>query len=247
MGENVLTLIRYLSSTDSPLPTLTDGYTPPSTVFFSYVAGLFFVYSFTTAKVMYILLFLASFVLVRITYVDPAPALKKAGDGFWSEQIKGGVAVTLGAVGTLVVPNLVAVVMKYVLNKGMSWFANPLLALGLYGPAAVLGMMIYLEIIGILTINANSRCFDLSIPRRPSTRTIRLHSLTPRTGFGGYQRAGSWHRFRSYFLPKCTPTLCGSHHQFIADGKDEKNLVVGLCHWSSPASVVGIHIDPGCD
>jgi len=103
-------------------------------------------YSFTTAKVMYTLLLLASFVLVRITYVDPAPALKKVGDGFWSEQIKGGVAVVLGAIGTLLVPNVVALVMRHVLNKGMSWFSSPLSPLGLYGPAAVLGMVFYLSI-----------------------------------------------------------------------------------------------------
>lgn len=142
MGENVLSLMRYLSSSESPLPTLTEGYTRPSTVFLTHIGGLFFIYSFATAKVMYILLFLASFALVRITYVDPAPALKKVGDGFWSEQLKGGIAVVFGAIGTLLVPNLVAVVMKYVLNKGMSWFASPLTPLGLYGPAALLGTMI---------------------------------------------------------------------------------------------------------
>ena len=101
-------------------------------------------YSFATAKVMYTLLFLASFALVRFTYVDPAPALKKVGDGFWREQIKGGIAVVFGAIGALLVPNLVAVVMRHVLNKGMSWFTSPLAPLGLYGPATVLGTMIHL-------------------------------------------------------------------------------------------------------
>ena len=151
MGENVLTLIRYLSSAHSPLPTLTEGYTRPSTVFFTHLNGFFLMYSFTTAKVMYTLLLLASFVLIRITYVDPAPALKKVGDGFWSEQIRGGLAVVFGAIGSLLVPNVVAVVMRYVLNKGMSWFTSPLASLGLYGPAAVLGTMIYLVIWRLLT------------------------------------------------------------------------------------------------
>ena len=144
MGENVLSLMRYLSSAESPLPTLTEGYTRPSTVFFTHIGGAFFMYSFATAKVMYTLLLLASFVIVKITYVDPAPALKKVGDGFWSEQIKGGVAVVFGAIGALLVPNLVAIVMKYILNKGMSWFADPLAPLGLYGPAAILGTTIHL-------------------------------------------------------------------------------------------------------
>ena len=90
---------------------------------------------------MYMLLYMASYSLVRSTYVDPAPALKKFDDGFWREQIKGGIAVVFGAIGSVLVPNLVAVVMRHVLNKGMSWFTNPLAPLGLYGPAAVLGMM----------------------------------------------------------------------------------------------------------
>ena len=99
-------------------------------------------YSFATAKVMYTLFFLVSFALVRFTYVDPAPALKKVGDGFWREQIKGGVAVVFGAIGAILIPNLVAVVMRYVLNKGMSWYTRPLTPLGLYAPAAVLGTML---------------------------------------------------------------------------------------------------------
>lgn len=139
MGENVLALMRYLSSAGSPLPTLTEGYARPSTVFFSHINGWFFMYSFATAKVMYTLLFFASLALVRITYVDPAPALKKIGNGFWREQIKGGMAVVFGVIGTLLIPNLVAVVMKYALNKGLSWFASPLMPLALYGPAAILG------------------------------------------------------------------------------------------------------------
>ena len=95
-------------------------------------------YSFSTAKIMYSALLVASFVLVRLTFVDPAPALK-AGHGFWREQGKGAIAVTAGVAGTMLLPNVVAVVMRSVLNKGMSWFKNPLAPIGLYGPAALLG------------------------------------------------------------------------------------------------------------
>ena len=87
---------------------------------------------------MYSALLVASFVLVRLTFVDPAPALK-AGHGFWREQGKGAIAVTAGIAGTLLLPNVVAIVMRSVLNKGMSWFKNPLAPIGLYGPAALLG------------------------------------------------------------------------------------------------------------
>jgi hypothetical protein len=95
-------------------------------------------YSFSTANIMYSALLVASVVLVRLTFVDPAPALK-AGHGFWREQGKGAIAVTAGVAGMLLLPNVVAVVMRSVLNKGMSWFKNPLAPIGLYGPAALLG------------------------------------------------------------------------------------------------------------
>ena len=140
MGENVLALIRHLTSSDSPLPSLTTGYTTPTTVFFNHIFRMFFTYSYATAKVMYTALFLSSFLLVWITFVDPAPALKKAGCGFWREQIRGCFAVTAGMLGTLLIPNVIAFIMKNVLDKAMSWFTSPLAAIAFYGPAALLGM-----------------------------------------------------------------------------------------------------------
>lgn len=55
MAENTLALLLHLStSPDSPLPTLTS-YARPTTVFFSYL-GVFLIYDFFTAKVMYAVL-----------------------------------------------------------------------------------------------------------------------------------------------------------------------------------------------
>ncbi|KAF5316325.1 hypothetical protein D9619_006761 [Psilocybe cf. subviscida] len=147
MGENTLALLKYLSSKKSPVAGLTNGYTKPTTVFFAHVGPTFFKYSFTTAKIMYGLLFAFSLLLVRITFVDPAPALKK-GHGFWREQRKGAVAVFAGMAGTMIVPNVVALVMREVLNKGMSWFKNEVAPIGLYGPAALLGCMISQYLVG---------------------------------------------------------------------------------------------------
>ncbi|KAF8972707.1 hypothetical protein BDZ97DRAFT_1649998 [Flammula alnicola] len=147
MGENTLALLKYLSSSKSPLPSLTEGYSPPTTVFFAHVGPTFFMYSFNTAKILYTALFIMSFALVRATFVDPAPALKK-GHGFWREQGKGAVAVAASIIGTLLVPNVVAVIMRVVLNKGMSWFRSPLAPIGLYGPAALLGTMISQYLVG---------------------------------------------------------------------------------------------------
>lgn len=140
MGENTLALLRHLSADGSPLSSLTEGYTPPTTVFFAHVGPTFFIYSFTAAKIMYSVLFLASVILVRWTFVDPAPALR-TGHSFWREQIKGSTAVLAGIVGTIAVPNVVAIIMKFVLKKGMSWFKSPFAPIGLYGPPALLGTM----------------------------------------------------------------------------------------------------------
>ena len=81
---------------------------------------------------------MASIVLVRIIYVEPAPALRK-GKGIWREQARGCVAVVSGAVGAIAGANLVALVMVNVLGKGMSWFSSEMSTLGLYGPAALAG------------------------------------------------------------------------------------------------------------
>ena len=141
MGENTLALLLHLSSSASPLPSLTAGYTPPTTVFFSNL-GFFISYSYRTAKILYVLLFVASVVLVRVIYVEPAPALKK-GKGVWREQGRGVVAVVSGTVGAVVGANVVAVIMDRVLGKGMSWFSSEFSTLALYGPAALTGQSIH--------------------------------------------------------------------------------------------------------
>lgn len=136
MAENALALLQYLSAPGSPIPTLTE-YTPPTTVFFSYL-GLFFIYSFTTAKILYSALLVACLIFVRVTYIDPAPAMKK-GRGVWREQGRGVVAVLAGILGSLLMPNIVALLMRHVLGKSMSWFSSQYSAIALYGPASLLG------------------------------------------------------------------------------------------------------------
>jgi hypothetical protein len=137
MADNVLALIHHLSSAESPLPSLIDGYTNPETVFFSYL-GHFVVYSYHTAKILYSVLLVASVALVQLTFVNPAPALKKKAS-VWGEQVRGVVAVTAGTAGALAAPNLVAVIMSKVLNKGFSWFSNEYAGFFLYGPPALVG------------------------------------------------------------------------------------------------------------
>jgi hypothetical protein len=64
MAENVLALVKYLSSDRSPLPTLTEGYTRPSTVYFTHI-GVFITYSFATARTMYTALSFATLFLIH--------------------------------------------------------------------------------------------------------------------------------------------------------------------------------------
>ncbi|KAG6889796.1 hypothetical protein C0992_004061 [Termitomyces sp. T32_za158] len=135
MAENTLALLRYLSAAGSPIPTLTT-YTRPTTVYYSYL-GQFFVYSFTTAKIIYTFLFLATFSFVTLTYKNPV-----SGGSIWSGQLRGVLAVIAGLIGTLLVPNFVAFVLRYVLGKGMSWFANEYSAIVLYAPPALLGALL---------------------------------------------------------------------------------------------------------
>ena len=137
MAENTLALLEYLASTESPLPSLTSGYTKPSTVYFQCLSH-FFIYSFKTAQTLYTALLGLSLVLVWLTFVPPAPALKQ-GRGIIADNVRGIVAVISAIVGAVVSANMVALVMKSVLNKPLSWFSNELSSMALYGPAALAG------------------------------------------------------------------------------------------------------------
>jgi hypothetical protein len=133
MAANTLALLEHLSSPASPIPELTSGYTPPSTVYFFHL-GIFWIYSFNIAKTMYGILFIQSLVFVF------------AGGKFkdvLKEQIRGAVRVFIGLVGALVGANAVAVIMAKVLGKGMSWFSNELSPVVLYAPPALFGESLY--------------------------------------------------------------------------------------------------------
>lgn len=127
MVENSLALLRFLSSDASPIPRLEHGFARPRTVFFSNL-GLFFLYSFTTAKIMYVSLFGASLYLVWTTEIERV----------WTSLG----AVALAFVGALIGANGIAFVMSNVLHKGMSWFKGEYLPVILYAPAAIVGMWI---------------------------------------------------------------------------------------------------------
>ncbi|THU88630.1 hypothetical protein K435DRAFT_866100 [Dendrothele bispora CBS 962.96] len=159
MGENTLAILQYLSSDPEVLPSLTGGYTKPTTVYYS-LLGFFFLYSFSTALKLHAALFVASVALATTLFSGSQPNIGGAGkdakkgkgkpNGIVStsseltakELVRGAVAAILGFMGCLVGANVVAVIMAKVLGKGMSWFSNEYSALLLYGPPAVLGALI---------------------------------------------------------------------------------------------------------
>ncbi|KAF5334245.1 hypothetical protein D9758_017096 [Tetrapyrgos nigripes] len=157
MAENTLALLQYLSSHPDVLPSLTGGYTPPTTVYYS-LLGFFFMYSFRTAMKMHLALMAGSMGLVGWLVLSGSgrgQSVKKARDGKVSRAVEvvddsltvkalahGATAATLGIIGCLLLPNILAVVMARVLGNAMSWFSNEYSALVLYGPAACLGTLL---------------------------------------------------------------------------------------------------------
>ncbi|KAI0332654.1 hypothetical protein GY45DRAFT_1344453 [Cubamyces sp. BRFM 1775] len=139
MADNVLALLHHLTSDESPLPELAAGYSRPQTVFYEHF-GYFLVYSFTTAKLLYFAFFVISVIVARLTYVNPAPALKK-GESYTRELVGGAAAASAACIGAVVGANVVAAIMDRVLGKSLSWFSSVFACVALYGPAALSGAL----------------------------------------------------------------------------------------------------------
>ncbi|TRM58647.1 hypothetical protein BD626DRAFT_559974 [Schizophyllum amplum] len=134
MGENSLALLRYLASPESPINTLPAHAPRPTTVYFSHF-GKFWMYSFSTAKMMYSVLLLVMVAAVRSQHISRTRSLVAL-------QARGCLAVFAALIGALVGPTLVAFCMRLGLNRGFSWFSNEYSPLLLYGPAAMLGALV---------------------------------------------------------------------------------------------------------
>ncbi len=144
MGENALALVRHLTSSKSPLPTLVEGYTKPSTVYWSHVVGPFVVYSAFTAKLMYgATLLLAIF-------------LKRAG---WNNVGKGMTLGVLSFLGALLGANAVALGMVAI-GRGMSWFKNEVGSVILFGPGAIVGALSAPILFSIQTLPSERAVFE---------------------------------------------------------------------------------------
>jgi hypothetical protein len=148
MADNTLAILKYLSSDSSPLPSLTTGYTRPTTVFFAEF-GRFVQYQFSTARLMYGTLFSLSFVIAWVTCRERAGDSSSA--GFWVAQWNGARTLLVAFGGALIGANGLAVVMHRFLGHNMSWFASAHSALFLYGPAALCSLSSVYLLIVILT------------------------------------------------------------------------------------------------
>jgi hypothetical protein len=137
MGENTLAILIYLSSEESPLPSLTTGYTRPTTAFFTEV-GNFVQYQFATARVMYCTLFCLSLAVAWSVYRERVPGSEPV--GFWNAQWNGARTLLVTFAGALAGANGLAVIMHRVFGRNMSWFSSEHSALLLYGPAALAGL-----------------------------------------------------------------------------------------------------------
>ncbi|GAA5972745.1 hypothetical protein JCM11641_003001 [Rhodosporidiobolus odoratus] len=142
MGLNTLALLNYFTSPlttlgNSPSPTPILPLSPPgATVFFSALGGrVFIVYSRKQATVLYGILAALVAVVVsdRVDWED-----KKARKAY----LLGTLGVGLSSLGAVGGANVVAGLVSEVMGKGMSWFRNETYPILLFGPPALLGVVL---------------------------------------------------------------------------------------------------------
>ncbi|KAJ3727351.1 hypothetical protein DFJ43DRAFT_1133193 [Lentinula guzmanii] len=121
-AENTLALLLHY---------LRRRFTKPST---------FWMYSFSTAKMMYAVLLVDAVILITATAKS---ARAHALFGSLATLGQPTLAVLSAFIGSLLGTNAVALVMRYLLGKPLSWFRNEYSAIVLYGPAAILVSLRY--------------------------------------------------------------------------------------------------------
>ena len=200
MAENALALMQYLSSAVSPLPSLTTGYSRPTTVFFSHL-GHFFIYSFATAKWLYGVLFFASVAFVKLNFINPAQ-----GKGVWWDHFRGSGFIFGGIIGSWLVANIVAAMMRF-MGRGMSWFSMEYSPMALYGPPSLLGTLFLGLPSPLSDFDCGSRSPGLSVLAWPNTGADDVHvpSLDAVVHRIRDSDAGFW--LRCHVLYLCTSTL----------------------------------------
>ncbi|GAA5899500.1 Pff1p [Sporobolomyces salmoneus] len=141
MGESTLALLTYFTSNEttlgnSPLATPILPKTPVSAlIFFSALGGkIFIVYTRYQATILYTLLAgIVSLVLYdRVDWENKRKTYLLSAFGVLGSLLSGVIGANLGAAFTSVV-----------MGRAMSWFRNEALPLVVYGPPALLGIVLY--------------------------------------------------------------------------------------------------------
>ncbi|KAG1812310.1 hypothetical protein EV424DRAFT_1349346 [Suillus variegatus] len=117
MAENTSALIEHLAPPASPLPGLASGYGHPHTIFFTYL-GIFFVYSFHTAKLT---------VFVRSA---SGPSERSA------TMEKALFSVVLGGLGAVVGANVIVFMMQQVSGSGNGLVQGQIWAVNIVWPCS---------------------------------------------------------------------------------------------------------------
>lgn len=167
MAENTMALLKYLSSPESPLPSLTGGYTRPTTVFFSLAKTAYIRYSFQLANAMHIILFV-SVVALLVASGASHSAATSAGVGVIVEHLKSMINVNVPFLGGIVSANVVAFIMSKVFNRSLSWFREEFSCVLLYAPAALAG-----------ALSSNSKYSFSMLTQRRETGALAVHILLP--------------------------------------------------------------------
>jgi len=226
MADNTLALLQYLSSSASPTPSLTGGYTKPTTVFFSFLNTFFLQYNFQTANAMHVVLFASTVLFIIATYEpmrkptssksqsngaytqnENTPSQSKVAveveDNLWVEYIKGMGILTASVVGSLFGVCFVAFIMAVVLNRPLSWFRIEYSCLVLYVPAALTGKVMLFE----PQYNLIMLCDDLrrliaaNMARKTYARTSFVERRSSVSQSLSLIDPGGWHRLWWNFLP----------------------------------------------
>ncbi|XP_072972692.1 uncharacterized protein [Typha angustifolia] len=146
-GENLLSLVKafanssmVLDAKERSLRAVSNGMKNDRAVFFDYLSLYMVIYSQEVSMVLHSLP-LAIFLLVPLFLQSPNKTLSLRLNTFLA--FTGGILFqALGVVLAIIVPVIVAVLRLFFSKHAMSWFAHPYLALLMFVPSSVIGLLL---------------------------------------------------------------------------------------------------------
>ncbi|KAG8969548.1 hypothetical protein FRC03_001987 [Tulasnella sp. 419] len=131
-ADNVYAIVHYLTtSPSSPLPQLAKGATPVTSLYYSMLGRWFIHYEPATARKIFTVALATSLAILIST----------AGFDFVALVAKSIISALLSIVGAILSANVVAFIMKVLLNARMSWYSKETSCLVLYGPPTLAGAL----------------------------------------------------------------------------------------------------------